>query len=189
MGFIIAIWNGPFHIGKLSQPASIGDVLLKILETLWRFAIALLSLGMLLGAGLAAWIKVIEPIIFPPAKSKIDILAEYDDGTNYYTIVEPPSSSRTKSLPKKPFRCSLGYPIKVSFYNNSNKPITRVNFSLEANLKESSRNFISAADAMSFDGIIGPRSGWMTCYSAQFEPAVDRAKLRFKASVWSAEYR
>ena len=36
MSILGAIWNGPFDVGKLTQPVSVGDVLLKILEVLWR---------------------------------------------------------------------------------------------------------------------------------------------------------
>lgn len=46
------IWNGPFYIGKLSQPVSVGDAILKVLETLWRTAvIAVIAIAVLI-----AWV-------------------------------------------------------------------------------------------------------------------------------------
>lgn len=47
-----SIWNGPFYIGKLTQPVSVGDVMMKVLETLWRTALV----GVALFAGLIALI-------------------------------------------------------------------------------------------------------------------------------------
>lgn len=37
-----SIWNGPFYIGKLTRPVSVGDAIMKVLETLWRTAIILI---------------------------------------------------------------------------------------------------------------------------------------------------
>ncbi|MNE31317.1 hypothetical protein D3C87_1296240 [compost metagenome] len=48
------IWNGPFFIGKLSQPVSVGDAIMKVLETLWRTAV----LTVLAIAALIAWVYV-----------------------------------------------------------------------------------------------------------------------------------
>jgi hypothetical protein len=46
-----AIWNGPFYIGKLERPISVGDALMKVLETLWRAAIvALVAFGLFVAA-------------------------------------------------------------------------------------------------------------------------------------------
>lgn len=31
-----AIWNGPFHVGTLVQPITLGSALMKVLEVAWR---------------------------------------------------------------------------------------------------------------------------------------------------------
>lgn len=54
------VWNGPFHIGKLSPPVSVGDVLLKVLETAWRLILAIVGLLLIIGLSLVAWIYVVE---------------------------------------------------------------------------------------------------------------------------------
>ena len=46
-----AIWNGPFYIGKLTSPTSVGDAILKVLETLWRGVIVF-------GLGCVAFVAV-----------------------------------------------------------------------------------------------------------------------------------
>lgn len=45
MSVWLAIWNGPFHIGKLSRPVSVGDVMMKVLETVWRAAVIAVGLA------------------------------------------------------------------------------------------------------------------------------------------------
>lgn len=40
-----AIWNGPFYIGPLERPVSVGDVMMKVLETLWRTALVVIGLA------------------------------------------------------------------------------------------------------------------------------------------------
>lgn len=50
--FLLALWNGPFHVGPLERPVSTGDAILKILETAWRaglLLIAILLIGSILG--------------------------------------------------------------------------------------------------------------------------------------------
>ena len=42
------IWDGPFYIGRLSRPVSVGDAIIKVLETLWRASIILITIVLLL---------------------------------------------------------------------------------------------------------------------------------------------
>lgn len=189
MKLITAIWNGPFYIGKLSQPVTVGDVLLKLLETLWRAVVSVIAILLALGASLAAWIYVIEPVIFPPAKGKVEISADYDDGTGVViTNIPPPGGGSYAKQPPKPFRCSKDYPIKVTIMNKSRDEITDVTFSLEAFMPNSSRNVIKTSGSYRNDVVLKPKSGWITCYSAEIEQGFDANSLVFKAKVLDARY-
>ena len=44
MGALHKVWDGPFKTPRLEQPISVGWVLLKILETVWRAVIIVLLL-------------------------------------------------------------------------------------------------------------------------------------------------
>lgn len=54
-----AIWNGPFYIGRLTRPVSVGDVLMKLLETLWRvILLGIVAFGALLAVVLGnSWFE------------------------------------------------------------------------------------------------------------------------------------
>ena len=43
MEFWRVIWNGPFYIGKLERPVSVGDAIMKVLETAWRGAVIIVA--------------------------------------------------------------------------------------------------------------------------------------------------
>lgn len=47
MRFMRAIWRGPFYVGPLAHPVSLGSAVLKVFEVLWR-AIVLLASGTVL---------------------------------------------------------------------------------------------------------------------------------------------
>lgn len=68
---IRATWNGPFHIGKLSPPTSVGDVLLKVLETAWRLFLVAVSLLVAIGLSLVVWIYLLNPVFFSSLKDQV----------------------------------------------------------------------------------------------------------------------
>jgi hypothetical protein len=58
------IWNGPFYIGPLVQPVSLGSALMKVLEVWWRALLIVLvgglAFGIVGGMGAAVW-TVLKP--------------------------------------------------------------------------------------------------------------------------------
>jgi len=38
-GGLVSVWRGPFYIGKLQSPTSLGDLLAKIFETVWQIVL------------------------------------------------------------------------------------------------------------------------------------------------------
>jgi hypothetical protein len=183
-----AIWNGPFYIGKLTQPVSVGDVLLKTLETFWRTIIAIIAIFFAVAAVVSAWIYIINPIFFPAAKSYIKISAEFDDGKK---VIPPTVSIAIGSIAskvEKPFRCNADYPIKVTIGNTSNRRIGEVRFSLSGYTSGFSTDYVIGGDYFEASKIIEPDMGWISCYSIGFKDGVDPAILHFDAKTLSAEY-
>ena len=53
------VWNGPFYVGPLVQPISVGSAILKVLEVAWRSLIVFL-------------IIVLSTLLFTSASTMID---------------------------------------------------------------------------------------------------------------------
>ena len=173
-----AIWNGPFYIGKLTQPASVGDVLLKILETIWRAIVSVLAFLGVMGVIAGAWVQIIEQIFFPPLKKQLDITVIYDvEGST------PPPIYIGKP-DKKPKRCSADYPLKVAIINRSSETVREVAFDLEVRRPGFSKD-LSTASAHESDAILKPGYSYTACWSL---PSMDEAQpnptaLEYKADV------
>jgi len=178
-----AIWNGPFYIGKLAQPASLGDVLLKFLETIWRTIVAL---TLLVGIGLAIgglWAQLLAPLIFPPLKEQIVATAAYDvEG------VTPPPIVATSKGAGKPFRCSVRYPLKVGFENQSSSTIGKISFAVEARIAGRSSNLADwSGSNYETDVIIKPGYRIDQCWVAPLTRAdLDRSLLRYSVIISGA---
>jgi hypothetical protein len=182
-----AIWNGPFHIGPLQQPVSVGDVLLKLLETAWRLVVAVIALALAIAIAATVWSTVIAPKFFPSAASKISVIAEYDDGTKPLPPAPVPLPGQV--APPKPYRCNKDYPIKVTFQNNSERPINVYGFSLKAYLNDPKNDLITGNNSM-FQELQLPGGYWqIECESFQLANDVDPYALNFEAYDISASYR
>lgn len=173
---IRAVWNGPFYIGPLSRPVSVGDVLLKTLEVLWRMVISTVVLILIIALGIAAWVQLIEPTFFPPLKAQISATAIYDDGTKEW----PPS------LNGKRFRCTPDYPIQVEFRNQSKTTIGHLDFAIEGRPANRSDNVVQQAAWMQSDEIIPPGYSWQGCWAVTVPEGVSPRSLDYKVVVWGA---
>lgn len=157
-----AIWEGPFHIGKLSQPVSVGDVLLKVLETIWRAIMVLIALIAATAASLAAWIFVVSPVVYPPLADSIVATVAFDDGTG------PPPLYRgidLAGLQETTFRCSRDYPLKIKLENRSNETVGSVSFVLSARKAGRSDDAVNYGGYRDSSQIIQPDNWWMQCHS------------------------
>jgi hypothetical protein len=171
-----AVWDGPFYIGPLSRPVSVGDVLLKALETLWRSVLSIVVLLVVGAVGIAAWVQVIEPTFFPPLKSQIKATAEYDDGS---AKLPPP-------LMGEPFRCTPDYPIKITFSNRSKEAIGQLSFSIEARPANRSDNVAEGVSWQQADAIIPAGHTWYSCWSAAVKQGFAPETLDYTVEVLSA---
>lgn len=175
-GLVRAVWNGPFYIGPLSRPVSVGDVLLKTLETLWRAILSIVVLLVVGGLGIAAWVRVIEPTFFPALKTQISAIATYDDG----------SAKLPPAIGEKPFRCSPDYPIRVAFKNNSKTAIGHLDFSIEGRPANRSDNVVEGAAWRQADTIIPAGYTWQSCWAVSVGQGLSPETLDYKVSIWGA---
>lgn len=185
MSILQSIWNGPFHVGKLAQPISVGDVLLKILEVMWRLIISIIALG----AFFAGYITYIHPKLFPPLKNSITAEAFYAAD-----MLPPPPPVKTvvggnppaptlEELERSP--CSKDYPIRISLYNKGSETLTDVRFQLEGFKIGYSTNYLQY-ESMSNDSILNPGFGATGCYAVRTKDQTDPKQLYYKVDVWSA---
>ena len=175
-GLVRAIWNGPFYIGPLSRPVSVGDVLLQTLETLWRAILSIVLLLIVGGLGIAAWVQIIEPTFFPPLKTQIIATATFDDG----------SAKLPPAIGEKPFRCSPDYPIRVAFKNNSKTTIGHLDFSIEGRPANRSDNVVEGASWRQADTIIPAGYTWQSCWAVSVGQGLSPETLDYKVSIWGA---
>lgn len=172
-----AVWNGPFYIGPLSRPVSVGDVLLKTLETLWRAVLSIVVLLVVGGLGIAAWVQFVEPTFFPPLKTQIIATATYDDG----------SAKLPPAIGDKPIRCSPDYPIKVAIKNNSETTIGHLDFSIEGRPANRSDNVIEGGAWRQADTIIPAGYTWQSCWAVSVEQGFALETLDYKIEIWGAK--
>lgn len=182
-GIVRSIWNGPFFIGKLSPPVSVGDVLLKIMETVWRLLVAAIGLVLLIALALVAWIYVLEPLLFPPLKDQIYVEASVDDGSGPPPINIGSASAKAE----KPFRCSPEFPLKVRFANRSDVSIGKIGFSIEGYARGRSRNLVRNGGWREADAVIPPGYTWTSCWGVWLEEGVEPSQLTYIVNVSSAE--
>jgi len=182
-----AIWNGPFHIGRLSQPVSVGDVLLKVLETFWRAAVAIVGGAAAVAGTLSLWFLVVEPVLFPPLEKSIAITVRYDDG-------KQPLPPRIESATAKPdpakdryenFRCTSLYPLLVEFTNNSSKTVKHIGFEIAARYPDHSDD-LANSNYLESDAILKPHYSVKNCYSVTYRDNSDIPALVHSAKVSAA---
>lgn len=101
-----AIWNGPFHIGQLERPVSLGDAVMKVLETAWRAALI----------GLAALVLFVGYLSY--SEWAVDRREARD-----LTLIE----TRVSSFPAD---CSRDTPLMISFTNNSPRTVEYISYSI-----------------------------------------------------------
>jgi hypothetical protein len=172
--FIRAVWNGPFYVGPLSRPVSVGDVILIALETLWRgilliVGVVVASLGCIL-----AWTEVLEPNLFPPLKTQISAAVSYDDGSTNLPAIG------------KPFRCSAEFPLKIALSNKSQRTVGSINFSIEGRAAGRSSNVVRSAALLESDKVIAPGYTWQSCWPVSVQEGYDPAGLNYQVEVWGA---
>ena len=193
-----SVWNGPFNIGKLSQPVSVGDVFLKVLETAWRSVVAVFAILLILGVAGLTWVQVLEPALFPPLKNGISAHATYDVGKQplppkITTVSEGSTNSVVPiaPLPKinedyENVRCSPEHPILIEFDNKSGKTVRNIFFEVEAYASGRSTNLVRDS-WLNNDSILIPGFREKSCWHADIDPGFDPSVLSYVVKITSAD--
>lgn len=190
------IWNGPFHIGPLTRPVSVGDVLIKILETLWRAVIAILTLAGSITGAIAFWALVLEPVLFPPLTKRIEATAEYGvDPPPPMLSTTPMTSSKSEAAKIQAemeaqtayhnYHCSPDYPILVEFHNTSKKTVKNITFKINAFVPGHSKS-VSGFNYLTTDVIILPDRASKSCWNIPLEGGVRFESLVYAVNIVSA---
>jgi hypothetical protein len=137
-----AIWNGPFFIGPLTRPVSVGDVMMKVLETAWRAAVLIVGA---VGA-FVAWSSIQSSLnerARNAAKLKTDVIANYDREA-----------------------CPASAPIRVLIGNRSNRTLSWVSYEVQVLDRPGGRNVAPARLMnLSVSDPIAPGKGLAFCHS------------------------
>lgn len=191
MTIIRSIWNGPFYVGKLVQPVSVGDVFLKILEVLWRALVVIVGIVAGGAATIAAYYFVVSPLLFPPVKDKVV-------GTAFYAanLPEPPpvvsvtpaggepALPTKEEIQKQP--CPKLFPIRITIQNDNDEAVTDVSFDLKGYASGFSANYVRDWGYRSSDRIMPPGGGWSQCYAVSVASPMKPEDLTYKVELWSA---
>lgn len=179
------VWNGPFHVGPLSSPVSLGDALLKILQTVWRAAVLLTAILLLLLTivlGAIAWEDHLKERVFPPLAASVSVEVRHYSDPDIPVLLENPDGTANLAMP-----CMKEYPLSVSFYNGSDEPLSRIFFAIRGYVPGRTSNVLIAADELEADALILPGRKWQTCYSAQTDDQIDLDGLVYDADVVRVE--
>lgn len=139
-----AIWNGPFHVGRLSSPVSLGDAVMKILETSWRAAIVLSAVIAMTFLTALTW----------------DLRPKQPEPTPLFQQI------RTLSRIGAPM-CNSSYPLHVVLKNTSAENVARVSFTVAAYAPGRSTNLVAFGTGEHVSDYIVPAGRMhMSCWPA-----------------------
>lgn len=134
------IWSGPFSVGSLTQPISLGAAILKILEVVWKGIVSLLlgiaAVSILVGA----W-QPINLALNPSFESQLVGEAHFD-----------------------PELCAKDFPIVVIVRNDSKRSLASAQIDLVIRQPGRSTN-LNRGPSGDWDAIVKPGKRNALCYS------------------------
>lgn len=155
-----AIWEGPFAVGPLIQPVSLGAALLRVLEVMWKFGIALLTAGAVALALAAVWVPI-DRALNPSLTSQLVGEAHFD-----------------------PASCGKDLPILVILRNRSESVLASAQIDLR--IKQSGRSTnLNKEPSLDWDAIVQPGKANALCYGFPSDIAVDPKTLTYSVDIWS----
>ncbi len=156
-----AVWSGPFAVGPLVQPISLGSALLRILEVIWKAVIALvIAAGTTLMIGVV-W-ESIDRALNPSLESQLKAEAHFD-----------------------PASCSKEYPIVVIIRNQSKRALTSARIDLVVRQPGRSTN-LNREPSFDWDAIVQPGNVNALCYPLPSDISEAPNTLEYSANVWLA---
>jgi hypothetical protein len=157
-----AIWSGPFSIGPLVQPVSVGSAILKIIEVLWK--VSIVGLLFLLAAFVFfRTLEYFEEAANPSLGSQIVASAKYD-----------------------PLACGKENPIAVKLENNSQSKLNSANVDIIITLTGRSTN-LNKNPSVDWDLILDPGKSDILCYAIPQSVTENPIELEFSVDLWSVQ--
>jgi hypothetical protein len=161
---MMAIWRGPFAIGPLTRPVSVGDALAKVLEVCWK-------LVLILACSVAA---IVAFAVGQPALEN--------------TFRTDLTKKVTMSLVLDPKECSAqGSPLKATITNNSRASLGRVTFHIGVREVNHSTDLNAGALESYSDVVLAPKYWQTRCYPLPETNAAAGSPLAFSAELRAVE--
>lgn len=138
---LAAMWNGPFYIGPLARPVSVGDVLMKLLETTWRG-----------GLVLAAAAGVLSVVVVVSEAMQADEANPYDAHTaaamyESLTLSEQMSGRAVFDRAACP---DVAKPLRISLTNGSTENVGLIVYAVD--IREAGRSTVLNSQAKTIHG-------------------------------------
>lgn len=157
-----AIWSGPFSIGPLVQPVSVGSAILKIIEVLWKASIVGL-LFLLVAFVFFQTLEYFEEDADLPLEWQIVASAKYD-----------------------PLACGKESPIAVKLENESQSKLKSAQVDIIINLTGRSTN-LNKNPSVDWDLIVDPGKSDNLCYVIPQSVIENPTELEFSVDLWSVQ--
>lgn len=151
------IWNGPFHIGRIQQPVTLGAAILKILEVLWRLLIV--------GAVAMALIFMVAVILQVRSPSYVRLSNEIEATVFHDTSI-----------------CSDEFPLLISFKNNSKQTVGEISFTTIVRATGHSTD-LAKFHSYREDAIIRPAGTHSGCWRVPETESLTRRPLEFSVRI------
>lgn len=143
-----AVWSGPFSLGPLKRPATVGDIIAKMLEVIWKSLMALVAAALAIGAtvGVASlWTQATSP-----QPSDIQLIAKARDP-----------------------ECDPDLPFSITATNESSSTVSSLTYSIQATEEGRSTNLVKRY-AWESDFLISPGKTVAWCIETpRLEPLPD----------------
>jgi hypothetical protein len=141
-GAFKAIWRGPFFVGPLARPISLGDALAKLFEVFWKGGVLLICGILAILAATIGWPEI-DRYTHTDLTKKVEVAVSWD-----------PKVCSQRDLP-----------LKVVISNNSKLEIGRVGFHIAARKINRSTDLNTNFTDSYSDAIIAPGYWLIMCYS------------------------
>ena len=154
-----AVWSGPFATGPLVQPISLGAALLRILEVVWKFGIAVMIAGG--GAGALYSIRErVDGMLNPTIDSQLAWEAHFD-----------------------PESCYKTNPISVTVRNRSNRALESAYIHIVVRKPGRSTDLNYYENSPDWDAIVQPGKAFSLCYPLPTTITEDPKTLEYSVNA------
>lgn len=151
-----AMWRGPFFLGQLDGPVTLGVALLKLFDVIWKALIALVLASVAFSVCLSIYL-LYESYRENSLISNIKMKVKYDE------VI-----------------CSHEYPLLISLENQTGNTVVKVDFNIESRYQNRSTNLTPFAP-MVWDNIVKNSEIGTSCWKVPDEVSSYPKDLSYSA--------